>query len=165
MTLYEIDQALRALMEQIDPITGEWVGDPDAWEQLTMAREAKLEGTACLIKDIRKDIKGFDDEIAELQRRKRTAENRERWLMMKLADNLNGENFETSKCSLRFKLNPEKVNLIDPDKAMAWAQEYAPDCLRYKPATLSLADLKTEIRKGAVIPGAELIREKRLEVK
>lgn len=165
MTLYEIDRGLLDLIEKVDPETGEWVGDPEAWERLTLAKEAKIEGTACLIKDLKKDIEGFNAEIENLENRKRTAVNKAEWLRKMLDESLAGENFETARCRIRYKLNPEKVKLTDLNAAMAWVKKNAPDCLRYKPAAISLTDLKAEIKNGAVIPGAELVRETRLEVK
>lgn len=165
MSLYQIDQELQALMETIDPETGEWTGDPEAWERLNLERERKLENTALYIKDLRAEAAAIKGEIETFQRRLKTLQNKEAWLLENLRRSLDGQNFETTRCQLRFKKNPESVRLTDEDEAMRWAIEYAPDCLRYKPSTLSLSDLKAEIKKGAVIPGAELVRETRLEVK
>ena len=165
MTLYEMDQALLDLMEAVDPETGEWAADPEAWEQLNLARGQKLEDTACFIKDLRVQIEAFKAEIRELQRRQKVLENKEAWLMENLRRSLDGANFETTRCALRFKRNPESVRLTDADAAMNWALTNAPDCLRYKPATLSLSDLKAELKKGTSIPGAELVQDMRLEVK
>lgn len=165
MTLYEIDQELLDLMEAIDPETGEWAGDPEAWDRLNMERDQKLENTACYIKDLRGDIAKLKGEIETLTKRMRTLQNKEAWLLDNLRRSLDGQNFESARCQLRYKKNPESVRLTDEAAAMAWARENAPDCLRYKPATLSLSDLKQEIKKGASIPGAELVRDMRLEVK
>lgn len=165
MTLYDIDQALLDLMDTTDPETGEWVGDPEAWERLSLERERKLENTALYIKDLRADAAAIKGEIDTFQRRLKTIQNKEAWLLDNLRRSLDGQNFETSRCQLRFKKNPESVRLTDEAEVMRWAREYAPDCLRYKPATLSLSDLKAELKRGTEIPGAELVRETRLEVK
>lgn len=169
MTLYDIDQALLDLMETVDPETGEFAGDPEAWEALNLARETKLDNTACLIKDIRGDIKKIEAELKSNQERLKAKINalrrKEAWLMGNLERSLGGENFESARCSVKFKKNPESVLLTNETAAINWAKEYAPDVLRYKPATLSLNDLKAELKKGTEIPGAELVRETRMEVK
>lgn len=165
MSLYQIDQELQTLMEAIDQETGEWVGDPEAWERLNLERDRKIESTALYIKDLRAEAAAIKGEIDTFQRRMKTIQSKEAWLLENLRRSLDGQNFETARCQLRFKRNPESVRLTDEAEAMQWAMEYAPDCLRYKPATLSLSELKAEMKKGAVIPGAELVRETRLEVR
>lgn len=165
MTLYDIDQSLAALMEAVDPETGEWVADPVAWEELNLEREKKIENTALFIKELRADIEKFKAEIETLQKRMRTLQSKEHWLLENLKCSLAGEPFETERCVIKFKKNPESVRVSDEVAAMVWARVYAPDCVRYKPPTLSLSDLKAELKKGAEIPGCELVRETRMEVK
>ena len=165
MTLYEIDQELAALMDAVDPETGEWTGDTEAWERLSMAREKKIENTALFIKELRGDIAKFKAEIETLQKRQKTLQNKEAWLLDNLRQSLEGEPFETSRVLIRFRNNPESVLLTNETAAINWAKEYAPDILRYKPATLSLNDVKAELKKGTPVPGAELVRTVRMEVK
>lgn len=166
MTLYEIDRQLCDLIEaSIDPETGEFAPDPEAWDRLQMERDQKIENTACYIKELRLRIAGLKAEADTLQKRRKVLENREAWLMENLTRSLDGQNFETARCQIRHKRNPESIRILDEDAVMHWAQLCAPDCLRYKPPTISLSDLKAEMKKGAEIPGAELVRETRVEVK
>lgn len=165
MTLYEIDQGLLEIMETVDPETGEWIGDPEAWEQLNMEREAKLENTACYIKNLRAQIAAFKDEVRTLQRRQKVLENREAWLMENLRRSLAGENFETTRCALKFKKNPETVRVTDKEACMRWAETYAPEAIRYAEPELVKSDLKVILKNGVEVPGCELARETRLEVR
>lgn len=165
MTLYEIDQALLDLMDTTDPETGEWVGDPDAWEQLNMEREAKLENTALFIKDLRAQIAAFKNEVRTLQRRQKVLENRETWLLENLKRSLNGQNFETARCALKFRKNPETVSVSDLEATMRWAETYAPDAIRYAEPELKKNDLKILLKTGVPVPGCALVQETRLEVR
>ena len=91
-SLYDIDNAILAL---IDPDTGE-ITDIEAFEQLQLDREQKLENAALLIKNCEADIAAYKAEQAEfdkkIERTKRTLESVKRFL----SQALNGEKFKTS---------------------------------------------------------------------
>ena len=70
LSLYHIDQALEAL---IDPETGELL-DYDAFEQLQMDREHKIENMVCWSKSLDAEAKAIRDEEKELAERRRTME-------------------------------------------------------------------------------------------
>ncbi len=164
MTLYEIDQRLFELLEQVDPETGELLASPEDFAQLQMTRKEKLENTALYIKNLRSEavaIKGEEDILAK--RRKRI-ESKISWLESNLKASLGGNSFETSRCSVKFKQNPESVKYTDEKAAMAWAVEYSQDCIKFAPPTLSKADIKKKLKSGEQIPGVELVREIRMEV-
>ena len=69
MNLYEIDQQL---LDLVDPTTGE-VLDLEAFEELQMAREKKLDGMALWIKDLRAYADAIDGEMKGLKARKDAA--------------------------------------------------------------------------------------------
>lgn len=165
MTLYEIDQALLDMMETVDPETGEWAGNAEEWDHLNMERDQKLENTACYIKDLRVQIQGFRDEIMSLKRRQKILENKEAWLIENLKRSLAGANFETTRCTLRFKKNPETVKVTDKEACLRWAETYAPDAIKYAEPELVKNDFKVILKNGVDVPGIELVRETRLEVK
>lgn len=165
MSLYQIDQELQALMEAIDPETGEWVGDPEAWERLNLERDRKIESTALYIKDLRGEAAAIKGEIDTFQRRLKTIQNKEAWLMDNLKRSLDGSSFETTRCTVKFKRNPESVKYTDEGAAMQWAEMWAPDYVIYAKPTLSKAGIKALLKDGEQVPGAELVREMRMEVK
>lgn len=165
MTLYEIDQSLLEIMEATDPETGEWIGDLDAWESLNQARETKIENTALFIKELRGDIAKFKGEIETLQKRLKTLQNKEAWLLENLRRSLDGQNFETARCTVRFKRNPESVRFTAEDETLKWCVEHRQDIIRYGKPTLSKDEIKALLKAGEEIPGAKLVRETRMEVK
>lgn len=165
MTLYEIDRELMALMSETDPDTGELLASPEDWDRLHLEWEAKIESTACYIKDLRGQINAFKEEVRNLQKRQKVLENREAWLMENLRRSLAGENYESTRCSLRFKKNPETVQVTDKEACLKWAETWAPEAIRYAGPELNKADLKVILRNGVEVPGCELARETRLEVK
>lgn len=165
-TLYEIDGALLRMMEEsVDPETGEFLPDQEAWDRLQMEREVKLENTALYIKDLRARAGDIAEEAKNLQARRKALENRADWLAENLRRSLDGASFETARCVVKFKKNPESVKYTDEDAVMAWAVEYAQDCVRVPPPELSKAAVKARLQKGEAVPGAELVRETRMEVK
>lgn len=165
MTLYEIDQNLAALMDAVDPETGEWIGDVQAWECLSEERDRKLENTALFIKELRGDIAKFKTEIETLQKRMRVLMNKEAWLLENLRRSLDGQMFETPKCVVRFKANPKAVTVTDEKACMAWAIENHQDVIKYADPVLSKSALKTLIEEGTEVPGAEITQSVRMEVK
>lgn len=165
MTLYEYDKALLDLMESVDPETGEWNGNPEDWDRLNMERDQKLENTACYIKDLRGQILTFRTEIRTLQQRLKGLESKEKWLMDNLRRTLDGQNFETTRCSLKYKKNPETVKVEDREATLRWAEIYAPDAIKYMEPELSKNDLKVILKNGVDVPGCHLAQEMRLEVK
>ena len=165
-TLYEIDGALLRMMEEsTDPETGEFCPDQEAWDRLQMEREVKIENTALYIKDLRARAGDIREEITKLLQREKTMLNRAAWLAENLRQSLDGANFETARCVVKFKKNPESVRYTDQDAAMRWAAEYAQDCIRVPPPELSKAAVKARLQQGEMVPGAELVREVRMEVK
>ena len=66
LSLYHIDQALEAL---IDPETGELL-DYDAFEQMQMDREHKIENMVCWSKSLDAEAKAIRDEEKELAERR-----------------------------------------------------------------------------------------------
>lgn len=166
MTLYEIDNALEALVDQaVDPETGVFDGDSSAWEELVMAREEKIENTALYIKNLRAEATALLQEEQNLRRRREIVENKIGWLWKNLQASLGGEDYETARASIRFKRNPPSVAIQDPDKAMAWAQESCPDAIQFSRPTLSKGTLLRLLKDGEEVPGCELVQNVRMEVK
>lgn len=159
MTLYEIDNRLRDLMENaIDPETGEFIADPEEWASLQMAKDEKLENTALYVKNLRSEADAIKTEEDTLGKRRKRLERKIEWLESNLKESLQGQPFETARCSIGFRRNPESVNYTSEADTMAWAVEYAQDLVSYGKPTLSKAGIKKRLQAGEAIPGAELVR-------
>ena len=166
MTLYEIDKALEAMADEMTDLeTGEFVGSYEDLERLNMERETKIENTGCYIKNLRSDIEALKAEETALKHRREVLQNRVDWLSEYLRRSLDGQNFETARVQMRWKKNPETVSITDPEQAMIWAKNNAPEAIKVIPPELIKTQLKRVIKSGVEIPGCELKRETRLEVK
>ena len=159
MTLYEIDSRLKELMDNaIDPETGELIADPVEWENLQMAWDEKVENTAVFIKDLRADALKLKAEEENLVKRRKRLERKADWLERNLEDRLQGQPFETARCSIKFRRNQESVSCTNEAKTMEWATEYAQDLINFGKPTLSKMGIKKLLQEGTEIPGAELVR-------
>ena len=152
-SLYDIDNAILAL---IDPDTGE-ITDFEAFEQLQLDREQKLENAALLIKNCEADIAAYKAEQAEfdkkIERTKRTLESVKRFL----SQALNGEKFKTSKVSCSWRNTPsveiEDVTLIP--------EEF----LRTKAPEPNKEAIKKALKAGFEVCGAKLVTKQSMSVK
>lgn len=152
-SLYDIDNAILAL---IDPDTGE-ITDFEAFEQLQLDREQKLENAALLIKNCEADIAAYKAEQAEfdkkIERTKRTLESVKRFL----SQALNGERFKTSKVSCSWRNTPsveiEDVTLIPAE------------FLRTKAPEPNKEAIKKALKAGFEVCGAKLVTKQSMSVK
>jgi hypothetical protein len=160
MTLYQIDAALEAL---IDPETGE-LRDYDAYESLAIERDVKLENTALYIKNLEADAEAIKAEEKALADRRRAAENRAAGLRMHLAEALNGERFETPRVAISFRKS-EPLEVADPVKFVEWATDKHPEYLKWAQPTINKDAVKTALKDGAKIPGAEIVTRQNLQIK
>lgn len=159
MTLYEIDSRLRELMENsIDPETGEFIADPEEWENLQIAKDEKIENSALYAKNLRSEIEAIKAEEASLAKRRKSKERKADWLENNIKFSLQGQPFETARCSIKFRTNQESVKYTSEADAMAWATEYAQDLINFGKPMLSKSGIKARLQAGEDIPGAELVR-------
>lgn len=159
MTIYEIDQSI---MELVDPETGELL-DFEAFAELRMEREKKIEAMALWVKDLTATAAAIAEEIKVLQDRKRHAEAKAQRLKEYLDRALDGQKFTTPRCSVSYR-SSSKVQ-VDP-YFVAWALENErDDLLRVKPAEPDLRAVKAALDAGEEIPGAEIVKTRSLGVK
>lgn len=160
MNLYEIDTAITAL---VDPETGE-VSDFDAFDRLSMARDQKIENIALYYKNLVADAAAYKAEKLAFAERQKAAENKAQRLKDYLAYALQGQKFESPRCTVNFR-KTTSVNVADPDTVLAWLQDHAhEDCIQYAEPTISKAEL-AKILKTEAVPGAELVDDYSVGVK
>ena len=152
-TLYEIESDILAL---IDPETGE-ITDFEAFEQLQLDREKKLENMALLIKNCEADIAAYKAEQAafdrKIERAKKTLDSVTRYLSEALA----GEKFKTAKVSCSWR-NTTSVEISDPSLI---PEEF----LRGKPPEPNKTAIKTALSAGFEVCGAKLVTKQNMSVK
>lgn len=114
MNLYEIDKAIETAFNlAIDPETGE-VNEEQMMllEMLEMDRDKKIENVACFIKNLRADAAAYKAEKDAFAKRQKQAENKAESLSNYLQSVLNGEKFNSTRCSVSFR-HTQKVALVE----------------------------------------------------
>lgn len=162
MTLYEIDRGIEALVNAVDPETGEITVDNDALDALMMERDSKIENIACYIKNLTADAKAIKEEEAALSARRRAAEKKVERLKNYLSYALQGEKFQTAKCSVSFR----RSTAVEVDDGFVeWAQTSGnEDLLRYKLPDVDKAAVKARLADGD-IPCARLVENTSITIK
>ena len=160
-SLYEIDRQIMALL---DPETGE-IMDGAAFDQLQMAREDKLEGIACLIKNTVAEAAAIKAEEDALAARRKLLENRANRLKNYLQEALGGEKFQTAKCSVTFR-RTSRVEVFEAALAVEWAQDHGYGWMvKHKAPEIGKDDLGKLLRSGVEVPGVELVEDLSMGVK
>ena len=105
MTLYEIDAAIRGL---IDTDTGE-ITDFEALDSLQMAREQKIENIALAYKNAMADAAAYKAEEDSFAQRRKKAANKAADLKAYLEYALAGQTFQTTKVDIRYRASKRLV--------------------------------------------------------
>lgn len=165
MTLYEINDSIRAALEAIyNNVDDDGVinaGDMEALEALTIERNTKIENIALYIKELNAEAEAIKAEAAKLTKRAKAAENKAERLKNYLSVNLlsNGErNFTTARCKIGFR-SSNAVTITDeaaiPKKYITKKITTAPD----KKA------IKEALEAGKAIKGATLETHENIQIK
>ncbi|MBO7711086.1 MAG: siphovirus Gp157 family protein, partial [Lachnospiraceae bacterium] len=136
--LYEIDQAI---LDCVDLETGE-ILDPEKLTALQMEREAKLEGVALWVKDLKAEAEAVKAEADKLNARKKALDNKIEAIKAWLLYALNGEKLKTARCNV-YQTHNTKLNVIDEQSVVNWIQTHSQEPEQYLKFTLP------EIRKDA----------------
>lgn len=166
MTLYEIDSAIMtAIAHGIDPETGE-ITNLDELMGLQMDRDRKIENIACLVKNLKADVKAMKEEAQTLTDRRRVVENKVARLEAVLDEALDGQKFQTPRCVVSFR-NTKAVEVEDLDAVLKWAcKECREDeFIRYKAPEINKSNLGAYLKSGADVPGARIVERRSLAVK
>ena len=146
MTLYEID---KRIIELLDPETGELL-DYEAFEQLSMEREQKIESAALWIKEMAAEAAAIKHEETTLAERRKALERRTDSLKRYLALATGGEKFSTPRCVVSFR---KTQRIVPSDGFVQWAmQNGRDDLLKYAEPTVSLTAVKAALAAGEDVP-------------
>lgn len=168
MTLYEIDAAIMtAIAHGIDPETGE-ITNLDELMGLQMDRERKIENIACLVKNLKADVKAMKEEAQTLTERRRVVENKVARLEAVLDEALDGQKFSTPRCVVSFR-NSKAVEVDDEDALINWAclNGQEDNFVRYRAPEINKANLLRYLKEGCTLnpPGVRLVERRSLGVK
>lgn len=148
MTLYEIDRKIADAIDYgCDPETGEVI-DSAALSALKMERDAKIEGIALYIKNLRAEAEALKSEKQAFEKRQRAAERKADGLKAYLDGVLDGKKFKTTRVSVSFRNQADGRCVIDDAAAV-------PDSFR-KPGEPNVSLIKAALKDGVPVAGAHL---------
>lgn len=156
MKLYDIDIEIRNLLSQAND-DGEISDDvADRLTELAIAREAKIEGAACFVKELDAEAVAIRNEEKALADRRKALESKAEHITNWLDYVLGGEKFSTPRVALSYR-SSKAVEVTDVTLLPA-------DYVRTKiePDKVALA---ADLKAGQAIPGAYLIERRRLQIK
>ncbi|MBQ6233572.1 MAG: siphovirus Gp157 family protein [Clostridia bacterium] len=169
MKLYEIAdeyQRMLAVMEEYEM--------PEDVIQNTLEciqddADQKIDNIVSMIKDLTGDIEALKKESAALAERAKSKQNNINWLKGYLANYLpkvgyEKKAFENEHHKLSFRMS-KATQITDPAAFLKWAQENAPDLLKYKDPEPDKTAIKTAINDGREIAFAEIVENRNLQIK
>jgi hypothetical protein len=157
MNLYEIKQSIQEAIDKcIDMETGEII-NPELLDNLNEQLNIKRENIALYIKNLVADSKAIDEEIKNLTARKKSINNKVDWLKQYLANDLQGNKFETAKVVVSFRKS--KSVEINPDA------EIPNEFLIQQQPKPDKAGLKKAIQSGEVINGVSIVEKSNISIK
>lgn len=161
LSLYHIDQALENL---VDHDTGE-VLDFDAFEELQMARDAKIEGILCWTKNLSAEAKAIREEEKKLAERRNGLEHKREQLLGYVERALDGAPFQTAKCAVTYRKSTA-VEITDMEALVQWCMDNGYDGkVKYAAPTVDKSDISQLLKAGVAVDGAEIAERMNMGVK
>ena len=158
MNIYEIDNAMFSL---IDEETGE-IKDYEAFEELQMQKEEKIENTALWYKNLVAESKAIREEEKALAERRKSLENKAENLKNFINRTLDGNKFSTSKVAISYR----KSTAVEvDDEFIDYAMKNNNDLLTFKRQEPNKTVIKGMLQGGFDIPHAELVERNNMSIK
>ena len=151
-SLYEINEAM---LDCVDVETGEL--DEGKYSALKMERDEKVRNTALWVIDLAADEKMYADREREFAERKKRAKALRERLKGILARGLNGAKVKTPDFAISWRksLSVEVTNAMDIPEKYLIAQVPKIDKML----------IKTAMKNGERVPGAELVEKNNIQIK
>lgn len=153
MNLYEIDVAI---LDCVDSETGE-IFDIDRFEELELARDAKVESICLWIKNLKAEIEALKAEKDAFAQRQKSAENKMESLKRYISGYLEGTAFESAKVKVSFRKS-ESVEIME---GAVIPNEY----LRFKEPEVNKTELKKALKSGVSIEGVYITENQNIQIK
>ncbi len=159
-SLYQINAQIEQVWSAaVDPETGEIISEEaaQAVEQLTMAREDKIENLALYYKNLTAEAKALKNEKLALEARQSAAEKKAESIKKYLASSLNGEKYKSEKVAISWR----KSESVSVDENAFLPDDY----MTFKEPVPNLTALKKALKAGEKIDGATLISSNNIQIK
>ena len=155
MTLYEIDNAIMAL---IDEDTGE-ITDINALNALEMEREKKITNVACAAKNAKALADALKTEKQEIEKRMKAAEKTVASCKEYILNALNGVKIENERCKISYRRSTsvEVADNIDFDKLPADLVKITKEVKK--------SEAKKAIEEGQTVEGCRLVEKMSVQIK
>ncbi len=154
MSIYQIDTAM---MQLIDEETGE-IKDFEAFEQLALDRDNKIENIGCWIKNLEADAEALKKESDNLTERANAAKKNAEKLKELLAYALHGEKFNSLRCAVTWRKS-ESVEIEDESLI---PKDYMIAKTEYKP---NKKLIKAMLKAGTEIPSCKVVQKLNAQIK
>lgn len=160
-SLYQID---RALLELVDPETGE-IENWEAFDQLQMEREQKIENVACWYKNLVAEAAAIRQEELNLQKRRKEIEAQAERRKKYLEDALCGQKFSSARCAISFR-KTTKVDVTDPEWFIQWCERNDHrDLVTYAAPSVNKTEVAKLLKAQVDLPCVELVEGLSMGVK
>lgn len=159
-SLYEINaQIEQAWSAAVDPETGEIISEEaaQAVEQLTMAREDKIENLALYYKNLAAEAEALKNEKLALAARQSAAEKKAESIKKYLASSMNGEKYKSEKVAISWR----KSESVSVDENAFLPDDY----MTFKEPVPNLTAIKKALKAGEKIDGAALTSSNNIQIK
>lgn len=159
-SLYEINaQIEQAWNAAVDPETGEIISEEaaQAVEQLTMAREDKIENLALYYKNLAVEAEALKNEKLALAARQSAAEKKAESIKKYLASSMNGEKYKPEKVAISWR----KSESVSVDENAFLPDDY----MTFKEPVPNLTAIKKALKAGEKIDGATLTSSNNIQIK
>lgn len=163
ITLHAATEAVRELLDQINPETGEM---PEGFEQARELVAQKAVATTAYLLEQERHLESVKAYIKELNAKVKTAEKRQDWLRGYLQSHMSAAGISEIKDErglFHARLLRERDEAIDVYDESQLPDDYKREIpAKYEPdKTL----IKLACKEGYTVPGARLIKKDRLEIK
>lgn len=153
MNLYDIDVAILAC---VDMETGEII-DAEKLDTLNMEKGRKIRNIACWVKDLCAEADALKKEKEGFAAREKAARHKADSLKAYLASYLDGKAAKGDEYQISFRAS-KAAEIVDENEVPAVYRIPQPD-------KIDKAGILTALNGGAVIPGAQLIERKNIQIK
>ena len=162
--LFEINARLREILENgydetcIDIETGEFDAEKavSLVEELSLAREEKIDGIALYIEELGADAAALKAKADALKQRAKAMENKAERLEEYLTAALDGEKYESTNGKISFR---KSVAVMVDESVLPG--EYFTEKIERKPDKTAI---KKALNGGAVIDGASLVEKRNIQI-
>ena len=168
MNLYNISSDYMRLLDDI----AEGNIPPEAVKDTLEAVEGeltdKIDNIACYIKSVKASAAAIKAEAEALTARAKTKQNEADRLIdfIMTAMQMTGKSkIETVRCKISIRQNPEAVQIQDAETFTRWAAENDDSLLTYQAPAINKNAVKQALQAGIKLPGCELTRTERVEIK